>query len=82
MSDSRRPYPRQAPVTLDTSALEARLAALPDARRGATGREWTPEEDRLLLLYWPRKSKADMARLLGASRDTLRSRYRALTEDR
>lgn len=65
-------------VTIDPE-LEALFEALPDGGRHY-GRHWTPEEDALLLKYWPIKNKVAMAKLLKVNRNTALERYRKLTE--
>jgi hypothetical protein len=59
--------------------LERALEALPDARGGNRGHEWTPAEDAALRRYWGVKRQADVARHLGVSENVCRDRYRKLS---
>ena len=49
---------------------------LPDKKK-----EWTDEEDALLLKYWPIKIHSAVARLLGRPRSTTGDRYEYLTQE-
>jgi hypothetical protein len=65
---------------MDAETLKA-LDALPTIRVGTKAREWTADEDAALMRNWPRAHKGDVARLIGVSEDTARSRYRFLTRE-
>lgn len=67
-------------VTIDPE-LEALFDALPESKGGTPGRVFTPEEDALLLKYWPIKNKEQMAKLLQCHPNTARKRYKELTEE-
>jgi len=62
-----------------TSPLLDALRTLPDVRFGRK-REWTVEEDAVLLEGRPRVSWENICRLLKCSEDTARDRYRWLKE--
>lgn len=64
---------------MDKSLLE-KIEALPDAKMGGAGRrEFTPEEDEILLRFWKVKRKEDISKLLGVSENTARKRWEELT---
>jgi hypothetical protein len=67
-------------VTIDPE-MEALLEKLPDAKSGILGRTFTPEEDAILLKYWPVKCKRDIAKLLHCHENTARRRYKELTAE-
>ncbi len=55
-----------------------------DAMRPAASRDGldrTPEEDAFILRWYPVKNKADLARGIGCSYDTLKKRYYQLVEE-
>ena len=79
MSQSRRELKPPAPLAIDP-ALLAEFAGLRDSAPGQRGRAFTGPEDELLLMFWPHKSKDDMARKIGCHETTLRARYRQLVE--
>ena len=43
-------------------------------------RAFTPEEDKILLTYWPIKHKKQLSKLLGMSYNTCSRRFKELTE--
>ena len=64
-------------VEIDEATLKA-LEALPDSRPNRKA-EFTPMQDAMLLRYWARKRKADVARAVGYSENVCRERYHELT---
>ena len=78
-ADQRKQLSRSQEVKLDP-ALLAEFAGLRDSAPGQRGRAFTGPEDELLLMFWPHKSKDDMARKIGCHETTLRARYRQLVE--
>ena len=60
-------------------ATLARFEALPDNSLGVRRRVWTPEEDAILVKYWPSKNKESVAKALGVDTNTARRHYRELT---
>jgi len=67
-------------VTLDPKLL-AEFVALHDTRAGQRGRAWSAQEDELLLMFWPWKEKAELARKIGCHETTCRIRYRLLSQE-
>lgn len=65
----------------DITRLELALEALPDNPRSRS-RLFTPEEDALILKYWERKPKRQVAAVLGISENTIRKRWETLTTSR
>jgi hypothetical protein len=63
-------------VSMDAETLR-RLEELPDAH-STRKREFTVEEDAVILKYWPVKNKDDVSRILGLSENTVRNRYKEL----
>ncbi len=61
--------------------IKMELDALPDLKSGPhfNERQWSKEEDELLLLYWPVKHHEQVAKALGVSSQTALKRYRFLT---
>lgn len=57
----------------------AALDALPPAKCGNPGHQWTKDEDAALLKHWPVKEKMAVAKALGISVNVCRARYRELT---
>jgi DNA-directed RNA polymerase specialized sigma24 family protein len=66
-------------IVIDPAVL-ARFEALPDAIQGVRPREWTPEEDELLLRYWRGKNHEAVAKAIGVNVSTALKRYRELTD--
>lgn len=60
------------------SELRTLLEQVPD--KVETKFCWDEEKDRLLLEFWPKKRKVDVARILGCHRGTARDRYAYLIE--
>lgn len=58
-------------------SVQSMLDSIPDYV-DKKGRIFTKEEDQLITYGWPRKRKADLAKLLGCSESTLRKRYEEL----
>ena len=54
------------------------MEALPDADR-SRGRDWTADEDKAIVEFYPKKNKRELARALHSSENTVRNRYRFLT---
>lgn len=66
-------------IEIDEEDLRRRLeAAAPGAP--SAGRVWKDWEDKLLLEYWPKRSKAEAAAAFGCNETTARARYRKLTQ--
>lgn len=65
-------------IEIDPAVL-ARFDSLTDARWGGP-RPWAPAEDELLLEYWPRKVKADVAKALDRAYNVCLQRFRELAE--
>lgn len=65
-------------VDIDPATLE-QLEALEDRTGGVRGHQWTPEEDAILLAYWPSKRQKDVAAIVGMCSDLCRERYRKIT---
>lgn len=61
--------------------LMEKFEALPQGGSSNKGKEWTGEEDALLLRYWPVKNKEAVAKALGVHRNTAFKRYRELLEE-
>ncbi len=61
--------------------LLAEFAALHNTKVGQRGRPWTPQEDELLMLFWPWKEKSQIARKIGCHETTARIRYRLLLQE-
>jgi len=58
--------------------LEEAFDALPDGGPFKPAKEWTAEEDAILLKYWPIKKHSAVAIQLGVAENTARKRYREL----
>lgn len=73
----KRELPPIAEVTIPPDII-AQLEAIP---AGHPSRRWssTPEQDAILLRYWPTKDKKNVAKILGVAESTARNRYRELT---
>lgn len=67
----------RVPVSAD---LMAQMEALPDKHYGGNRREWTAEMDAALLRYWDVKPQRLVAKALGVSEGTARSRVQELRE--
>lgn len=61
-----------------SAEMKARLDAIADSPANTKG--FTPEMDTILLEYWPKKNKSELAKVLGFSDTTIRRRYRELTD--
>jgi transcription initiation factor TFIIIB Brf1 subunit/transcription initiation factor TFIIB len=61
-----------------SAEMRAKLEALEDSPINT--RRFTPETDAILLEYWTRKRRPELAKLLGFSDTTLRKRYKELTD--
>ena len=59
--------------------MRAKLEALDNAPQDLN---WTPEQDAIVLEYYPKKRKDQLAELLGVSKSSLLSRYNKLTRDK
>ena len=59
--------------------MRARFDALPDKGGSPLRRKWKPEEDAMLLAYWPIKQHGAVAKALGVDKATALARYRELT---
>jgi hypothetical protein len=64
-------------VSIDAGLL-AKLDALPDAKPGSRGVQWTPEMDSILKRYWPTKRQTDVAAAIGVHVNTCRRRVEEL----
>jgi len=71
---------REIKVEIDEGTLR-RFQELPDGGGGRTGWQPTPEQDELLLRFWPIKNHDAVARALGVCRGTALKRYRELMEE-
>ena len=71
--------PQVTEIELPADVL-AHFAALPDAKPGHPKAVVTPEQDAILLKYWPVKRKDDVAAIVGHGRAWCRDRYKELTE--
>lgn len=60
-----------------SAEMKARLDSLTDSP--TQEKKFKPEVDAILLEYWPKKNKTELAKMLGFSDTTLRKRYRELT---
>lgn len=60
--------------------MAKKLEALPDVKLGKHF-EWTPEKDAIVLQYYGIKRQVDLCELLGTTPNTLRARYRILSND-
>jgi hypothetical protein len=58
--------------------LIAELEVLPNAQNGQRKKQWSPENDAILLKYWGVKIQTDIASIIGLNVSTCRSRYRYL----
>lgn len=67
-------------VELSEDVMKA-LEELPNSSKDNSSKRWTDEENTILLLYWDKKRKADVAEYLGVSTNTARKQYRALTKN-
>ncbi len=79
-ADQRKHLSRSREITIDP-ALLAEFRALHDTKIGQRGRTWTPQEDELLMLFWPWKEKGQVARKIGCHETTARIRYRLLLQE-
>ena len=67
------------PIDIPLSAeMQAKFETLPDVR-WLGQRDFTAEEDAVLLRYWPVKVKAQVAKMLGRSDRVCRDRFIELT---
>jgi len=67
-------------VKLDIDpAILAQFDALPNSKYDVRFR-WTDQLDALLLRYWPKKRKVDVAKLIGTSESKCRERWEELTK--
>ena len=66
-------------ITIDISKIREQLDSLPEPS-GFNKRQWTSEEDSILIDYWNIRKHSDIARLLGVSKDTALARYRELVK--
>jgi len=71
---------REVKVEIDEETLK-RFEALPQAGQYREGKVWNPQEDALLLRYWPIKRHKEVADLLGVCTNTALKRYRQLTRE-
>jgi len=78
-TDQRKQLSRPSEVKYSEAELARILAGLPDKVRDRR-RHFTPKEDQLILAAWPTKTKSSIAKRIGCSVNTLRDRYRDLTE--
>jgi len=69
--------PEQPEVKIPAHLLEA-LEALPPRYKGGTACAWTPEQDAILLAYWPTRAAESVAKIVGYCAVTCRKRYREL----
>ena len=70
---------RQEPVTVEIpEEMREKFEALADTHNGRQGREWTPEEDAMILEYYLKKNKETMAEPFHCTSETLRKRYNKL----
>lgn len=57
----------------------AKLDALPDKHGGAQVAKFTEQQDAILLKYWTAKVQADVAKLIGWSKNVCARRFKELT---
>ena len=62
----------------DITRIRLEIESLPDAK-DTKPKKFTPEHDAILLEFWNKKSKKDIARIIGYAECTLRKRYEELT---
>jgi hypothetical protein len=65
-------------VTIDITHIREKLEALPEIKKQQI-KDWTQEEDDLLLEFWPSRNHRDVATLLGVCKDIALRRYKDLT---
>jgi len=68
---------RKVVIEIDPE-IERLLASIPDTRVGASRRQFTPQQDKLILAGWEKKDKRALAALVGCHETTMRKRYREL----
>ena len=59
--------------------LRKQLQNLPDSTYSHSEKRLLPEQEKLLLEFWPQKRHEDVAKLLGISTTTALKNYRRLT---
>lgn len=59
----------------------AKIEQVRETKPGKPRRQFTPEEDAILLKYWPVKNHDELAQVLGCSTTLALRRYRELTKD-
>lgn len=60
----------------------SQLEELPDRRNGSAPVPFTPEQDAILLRYWPRKPQEAVAKIIGFGVRKCKARYKELTLDK
>ena len=59
----------------------AKIDALRDTER-TPPRQFTEEQDAIILTFYKKKNKGDLAKLIGCCQSTMRRRYLELTNDK
>ena len=79
MSDGRAEI--TIPDTLEISDdMMAKIAEIEDTSK-FQHKQWSAEEDAILLKYWKVKNKSQLSKVIGVSETTARERYLKLTKD-
>ena len=61
--------------------MRKKIEALKDSTR-AHFKEFTEEEDAIILEYYVKKNKEELAKALGSCAETVKKRYKVLTENK
>ena len=69
--------PDEVHVEIPPELLE-RLNGCRDSVNGNVGRNWTPDEDAAILMFYEVKRKDELARVFGVCTESLRKRYNKL----
>jgi len=72
---------REIKIEIDEETLR-RFQELPDVKDSHPGWQPTPEQDALLLRFWPIKTHRSVAKALGVSYNTALRRYRELAGEK
>jgi hypothetical protein len=79
-TEKRLPLPQVRPQQLSESELEELVKALPPGI-GPKEKVWTEAMDKMLLTYWHKVNKQELAKLLGVSTGTARTRWKMLMKE-